>query len=350
MPVTIDKFEYATDGAVQAAWVSNIAESHYPVAQNNTYVKSTTRYNDAYYPHNATNPANSLIGNNSTGWCASNGTKTNQRFHIDLGDGHIISWIYYENYHNSGGGVDSGVQNFTLWGSNEASAFAELTYVIDTNWTQLTTSQSTFDKHVAANTADPKYISVTNTTSYRYYAFKFADTYGNGDGYMGLRRVELQISEMLPVSESTIKEEGDYSMKVVASQTTSLNGTLTRTCSPTLNFTDQDEIKFKIRSSRTGTNLKIGFHDSGGTTTESNIAISSADTFEEKTIDISAVANANKDAIDSLIITITNADAENTIYLDEMLGYVTDEGTGGGGITNAINVSILTPSGWQKGI
>jgi hypothetical protein len=338
MPVTIDKFEYATDLAAQAAWRSSAAASHYPVAQNNTYVKSTTRYNDSYYPHNATNPANSLIGGNNQGWVAWNGAKTNQRFHIDLGDGHIINRIYYENYHNSGAKTSSGVQNFTLWGSNEATAFAELTYATDTNWTQLTTSQSTFDKHVAANQADPKYIDVTNTTSYRYYAFKFADTYGSneGDNYMGLRRVELQIaSGMVISSESTIKEEGDYSMKVVAPQTTSLNRILTRTCSPTLNFTDQDEIKFKIRSSRTGTNLKIGFHDSGGTTTESNIAISSADTWEEKTIDISAVANANKDAIDSIIITITNADAENIIYLDEMLGYADGEGTGAGGVSRA---------------
>lgn len=333
MPVTIDKFEYATDLAARAAWRGSDLISRYPVAQNNTYVKSTTRYNDSYYPHNATNPANSLIGGNNQGWCASNGTTTNQRFHIDLGEGHIINRIYYENYHNSGAKTSSGVQNFTLWGSNEASAFAELTYVIDTNWTQLTTSQSTFDKHVAANTADPKYIDVINTTSYRYYAFKFADTYGSneGDKYMGLRRVELQISSgMVISSESTIKEEGDYSMKVVTSQTTSLNKTLTRTCSPTLNFTDQDEIKFKIRSSRTGTNLKIGFHDSGGTTTESNIAISSANTWEEKTIDISAVANANKDAIDLITITVTNADAENTMYWDAMKGYVTGEGTGGG--------------------
>lgn len=334
MPVTIDKFEYATYLAARAAWVSSADASHYPVAQNNTYVKSTTRYNDSYYPHNATNPANSLIGGNNQGWVASGGTKTNQRFHIDLGEGHVIDSVYYENYHNNGAKTSSGVQNFTMWGSNDASAFAGLTYATDTNWTQLTTSQSTFDEHVAANQADPKYIDVINTTSYRYYAFKFADTYGSdeGDNYMGLRRVELQSTSGLAISsESTIKEEGDYSMKVVAPQTTSLNHTLTRTCSPTLNFTDQDEIKFKIRSSRTGTNLKIGFHDSGGTTTESNIAISSADTFEEKTIDISAVANANKDAIDLITITVTNADAENTIYLDYMRALSLDEGVGGGG-------------------
>ncbi len=39
--------------------------------------------------------------------------------------------------------------------------------------------------------ADPKYITVTNSTAYRYYAFKFADAYGS-IYYMGVRRIELQ--------------------------------------------------------------------------------------------------------------------------------------------------------------
>lgn len=106
-------------------------------------------------------------------------------------------------------------------------------------------------------------------------------------------------------------------MKIVAAQTTSF----TRTVSPTINLTDQDNLKIWMRASRTGTNFKIGLHDSGGTTTESNIAISSADTWEQKTIDLSAVSNANKDAVDSLILTITNVDAENIIYLDAWYGY-----------------------------
>ena len=41
-----------------------------------------------------------------------------------------------------------------------------------------------------------------------------------------------------------------------------------------------------------------------------------ADTWEYKILDISAVANANKDVIDSIIVTIVNADADNTFYID----------------------------------
>ena len=36
----------------------------------------------------------------------------------------------------------------------------------------------------------------------------------------------------------------------------------------------------------------------------------------------SAVSNANKDAIDSIIITIVNADAANTFYIDNMYPYI----------------------------
>ena len=137
--------------------------------------------------------------------------------------------------------------------------------------------------------------------------------YNNGNG------TEAALDSWITVnSEATIKTKGSYSVKITASQTTSLAGCLIRTVSPTINLADQTSIKLWVRASRTGTNFKLGFHDSGGTTTESDIAITSADTWEEKTIDISAVANANKDAIDSIVLTITNADAENTIYLDYM--------------------------------
>jgi hypothetical protein len=54
----------------------------------------------------------------------------------------------------------------------------------------------------------------------------------------------------------------------------------------------------------------------GDTTTELTPTISSADTYETKSWDISAVANADKNAIDKFIITPTNADAANTMYFD----------------------------------
>jgi hypothetical protein len=167
--------------------------SQYPPAQSNTYVKATSTYND-WYPYNTTNPAKSLIGADAgNSWQCGSGLSTNQRFHIDLGSAKVIKRIYYENQHNAGLYTEYGAKNFTFWGSNTADAFADLVYGDNTNWTQLTTSASLFDRHVAANQADPKYITVTNTTAYRYYAFKFADTWGGGG--MVVRRIELQIEE-----------------------------------------------------------------------------------------------------------------------------------------------------------
>lgn len=169
--------------------------SVYPLLQGSTCVKSTTvaagGNNEAYM---STDASRSLTGADDThAWLSVSGTVTNQRFHIDLGTATIVTKVYYENFHDAGANTDVGVQNFTLWGSNTDASFAETTYATDTGWTELTCSQNTFDQHAASDAVDPKYITVTNTTAYRYYAFKFADNYTDAT-YMGVRRIELQAS------------------------------------------------------------------------------------------------------------------------------------------------------------
>jgi hypothetical protein len=120
-------------------------------------------------------------------------------------------------------------------------------------------------------------------------------------------------------SESTIKTQGSYALKAVAAITDSLNKTLTRTIDPPIDLTGVTKIKYDQRALRAGSNIKIGLHDSGGTTTEFTHN-QSADEYETAEVDISAVADADKDAIDSIIITNLNADAANTFYLDNMFG------------------------------
>jgi hypothetical protein len=51
-------------------------------------------------------------------------------------------------------------------------------------------------------------------------------------------------------------------------------------------------------------------------TTEITPTITSANAWQEISCDISAVANANKAFINKIIITIVNADAANTFYID----------------------------------
>jgi len=117
-------------------------------------------------------------------------------------------------------------------------------------------------------------------------------------------------------SESTIKTQGSYSLKGIAKATTSLNETLTKTLGSTIDLTGINTLKFDIRSSRTGSNLKLSIHDSGGTTTELTPNITQADNWQSVSWDISGVADADKDAIDEIKITVVNADADNTFYLD----------------------------------
>ena len=123
-------------------------------------------------------------------------------------------------------------------------------------------------------------------------------------------------------SESIIKTQGSYSLKIEAA-TDSLGDTLTRIVSPVIDLSGETSITLDIRASRTGSNFKIEFHDSGGNTISHTINILAIDTWQTDEIDISAVIDANKDVIDSIIITVVNADAANTFYFDLMYG--TDE-------------------------
>jgi hypothetical protein len=122
-------------------------------------------------------------------------------------------------------------------------------------------------------------------------------------------------------SEPTIITDGSYSLKGIAASTTSLNKTLTRTITTPINLTSHAYIIGKIRASRTGSNIKIGFHDSGGTTTEVTPNITAANTWQPFQLDISQVPDANKDAIDQIIITVVNADYDTTFYLDMLWAF-----------------------------
>ena len=163
----------------------------YPVAQSSTYVKASSTYNvGTTNPEYATDPTKTLTGAASgNAWRGSVAAAGTNRFHIDLGMQKVITKIYYENYHGSGIVTDVGVRAFTLWGTNSAASFAVTTYATDTGWTQLTTSVAEFDQHTGSDIADPKYITVTNTTHYRYYCLKFSTNWGATTS--GVRRIEL---------------------------------------------------------------------------------------------------------------------------------------------------------------
>ena len=196
--------------------------------------------------------------------------------------------------------------------------------------------------HSALNSAEAYWYGKIDNTRIFDFGLTVGEVmglYANGHG----TEAENPTKNLQCYSESTIKTQGSYSLKGVAVITDSLNDTLTRTVDPPIDLTDKTSIKYDIYSaSRTGSQIKIGIHDSGGTTTEHTANISSTSAWEEQTWDISAVTNANKDVIDSIIITVVNADAANTFYLDNFYGQAA--ATGGG------NMELYTSANWTIGV
>jgi hypothetical protein len=141
---------------------------------------------------------------------------------------------------------------------------------------------------------------------------------GNYSGNDTYFKIYQDVIGLNSYSEGTIKTQGSYSLKGIAVITNSLNKTLTRTIGSPIDLTGINQIKFDIYASRTGANIKIGIHDAGGTTSEKTYTVIDTNTWETVTWDISGVSDANKDAIDKIIITIINADAANTFYIDNM--------------------------------
>lgn len=167
-------------------------QSRYPSPIDGTTVLATTTQtpNDAYLPVNPSGSlTGTLVGNE---WLSVQFSIANQRFHIDLGTPYSVKRIYLENSHHFGTSFNSrGVRNFTFWGSNNATAFSTLTYGTDTNWTYLGTGS--WNQHALADASDPQYFTLNNnTSSFRYYGFKFADNWGDTN-FMAVRRIELQI-------------------------------------------------------------------------------------------------------------------------------------------------------------
>lgn len=115
-------------------------------------------------------------------------------------------------------------------------------------------------------------------------------------------------------SDSSNETQGTYCLKIL------LTGECTnKTFIKTVSNIDLSNINI-IHLSVSGifwNTWKIGIHDTGGTTTEKVLSNSN-----DLIWDISSVANANKDAIDQIIITPTNAySTDEDIYIDNVYGY-----------------------------
>lgn len=147
---------------------------------------------------------------------------------------------------------------------------------------------------------------------YRY--FRLNVSANNGGTYLAVGELYVTGGASYIWCETTTKKQGTYSLRGVA--TANANGnTFTRTVSPTVNLSNVNAIFFHLRESVAGANVGINIHDSGGGEATSNYVITSTDTWVWVKFDISAVTNANKDAIDRIRISI-NTVYVNTFYVD----------------------------------
>lgn len=292
MTVELDYMEYADSAAAQVAYVSD--------GYTSDLLTGGTPSVDSEYPgggYDASKACDDNVG--GTLWQTDDAVFPHWwKYDFGVGVTKIITKLRTKPYYTADSGM---LKDFTLQGSNN-----------DSDWTDIYSGQ-------VANADDWDDFTFTNITAYRYYRIYITTTWNaTYPNYAGAWEFEMMENTLQCYSESTIKQQGSYSLKVVAAQTGSLNDTLTNTLGAGIDLSNQNTLKFDIRASRTGSNIKIGIHDSGGTTTEITPNITVADVFQTVTWDISSVSNANKDDIDSIIITIVNADAANTFYLDDM--------------------------------
>ncbi|MCK4522139.1 MAG: discoidin domain-containing protein, partial [Nanoarchaeota archaeon] len=302
----LDYMEYSSNASAQAAYVSSDAAGGY-----GTDVTATMTSYTAPSPNVV---SDSTHYGSSYGWKAFDKTIATSNM-WDVGT--KVGWLKYD----FGVGYEKTITKYRLVVGSPYLGYAPRDWTFqgsndDSNWATLDTQTS----HTSWSDGVWKEFTFANTAAYRYYKLDITNNAGGG-GNTKLHEMEMMeaaVPNLQCYSESTIKQQGTYSLKGIAQQTGSLSDTLTRTVSPTKDLSGYNTIKVDTRANRTGSNFKISIHDSGGTTTEHTVSIASANTWQTETWDVSGVSSSNKDAIDQIIITITNADADNEIYVDDL--------------------------------
>jgi hypothetical protein len=124
-------------------------------------------------------------------------------------------------------------------------------------------------------------------------------------------------------SESTIKTQGSYSLKGVAT-TDALGKTLTRDLASVVDLSGVSWITIDLRSDRTGGNIAFGMQQNISVSASLTPTIVSAGSFERFTWSLDAISNGAKNAISALYISLVNASVSNTFYVDRWTGPLTN--------------------------
>jgi hypothetical protein len=295
----LDYIEYSTNSSAQLAWISSDAITGYGLDECDLTGSPVTA-------HNEDTPASRAFDDSISGTDYWNGDGVPGWLKYDFGSGNEKTIARYTITAYSSAGYRA-PKDFTFEGSNNNS-----------DWDILDTQTA-----LSWGASEKKTFNISNVTAYRYYRWNItAVESSNGILFFEAEMIEETIPNLQCYSESSITNQGSYSLKIIAQQTGSLNDYL-RLIFGTGNNKDlstYDNIKFDIRASREGTNLQMILHDSGGTTTTNNIEIGTGESNTWKTItwNISAETGLTIDDIDYIDFKIINADSANTIYLDNI--------------------------------
>lgn len=304
-----DYMEYATSVSASNTYLSSDATATYSAtsvvaamtgesAPTNFVVTASTEYgagNEAFHVAD---------GNEAASWACANGTTT--------------GWVRVNLGTNNAEVVGKYAIHDRVWGPTFYPAYWKF---LGSNETGASTTLDTQSGITWAAT-ETKTFTINNTTAYRYYYL--AEMANGGATHLGIYELWLYRREgdgnLVAYSEGTIKSQGSYSLKGVALLTAASNDVLARVLNPASNFTGKTTIKYDVYAGITGRQFDVSIADSGGKAATNQPDILLANTWETKTWDISAVADADKDAVTSLIFRVvsTNQTATNTFYIDNV--------------------------------
>ena len=165
--------------------------SHYPPVQDAAHVKATS-YSVAAPPWRATDPTVSLVGpSDNAAWSTTVNPIVPQKFTIDHGEPFVAARIYLENQHYEGSYTYNRIDQFEVYGTNSATAFANVSAVADlSDLTLLGTF--TARAHVSSNISDPQYFLLTgNKTPFRYTVLRALNLPSGAEAIV-FRRIEIQ--------------------------------------------------------------------------------------------------------------------------------------------------------------
>jgi len=198
LKIIIDSMEYASNAAAQAAYVSSDASSYSANILTGGTASAEQVDNGA--------AANAVDGDEDTHWGTNTAVyslPTWWKYDLGVGTTKTARKCRLKNYSD---GASVGVKDFKIQGSNNSTDGS------DGDWDDLATGLNTSDISGMWTTFD-----FANTTAYEWIRLiGAAQLLSGSDYYIQVREIEMY--EALPAqcySESSIKEQGDYSMKII---------------------------------------------------------------------------------------------------------------------------------------